>query len=313
VAAAALIAATIATRVQHQEPDRIPVAPHSEMPAHRLWIGGGGSIQPWEMELATGALRSTASAIDVDGAGGFLEPSVDGLAIYATANVGAAAFSVDPTTGALTHINTMESELGGNPHISLLAGEGEIGPWEAVVLSSYGGGGTSILRVNPEDRSLASGSSASHGETGSGVDPGRQEAPHPHSAFVAPSTGSAGRVVVSDLGTDELIAYDVDGPAGCLTRVSTFASNPGAGPRHLSFHPNSQWIYSINELDCTMTVLSYSAETGALGPALQTLSTLPDGYDFRNHSSGTALNAEGGPASGPNSSGDFGNKAHVGT
>eukprot|EP01046_Picozoa_sp_COSAG06_P065303 COSAG06_NODE_15979_length_1031_cov_1.340129_1_plen_66_part_10 len=33
----------------------------------------------------------------------------------------------------------------------------------AVVLSSYGGGGTSILRVNPEDRSLASGSSASHG------------------------------------------------------------------------------------------------------------------------------------------------------
>ena len=65
-------------------------------------------------------------------------------------------------------------------------------------------------------------------------------------------------------------------------------------------------------LSCQLR-LKDMVQTGALGPALQTLSTLPDGYNFHNHSSGKALNAEGGPASGPNSSGDFGNKAHVGT
>ena len=57
------------------------------------------------------------------------------------------------------------------------------------------------------------------------------------------------------------------------------------------------------ELDCTITVLAYDTKSGALGPELQTVSTLPAGYDNDNHSSGAARNAEGGPASGPNSSG----------
>ena len=49
---------------------------------HRLWIGGSGKIQPYEMDLTTGVLRPTADAVQVDGAGGFLAPSADGLALY---------------------------------------------------------------------------------------------------------------------------------------------------------------------------------------------------------------------------------------
>lgn len=56
-----------------------------------------------------------------------------------------------------------------------------------------------------------------------------------------------------------------------------------------------------------MTVLEYHITSGALGLELQTVSTLPDGYDFTNHGAGTALNAEGGTASGPNSAGDMKN------
>eukprot|EP01044_Picomonas_judraskeda_P006806 COSAG03_NODE_698_length_6210_cov_3.527901_7_plen_50_part_01 len=48
----------------------------------------------------------TAGATLADGAGNFLEPSVDGSRVYATTGDGAAAFAVDPATRALTHINT---------------------------------------------------------------------------------------------------------------------------------------------------------------------------------------------------------------
>ena len=58
------------------------------------------------------------------------------------------------------------------------------------------------------------------------------------------------------------------------------------------------------ELDCTITVLAYDTKSGTLGPELQTVSTLPAGYDNNDHGSGAALNAEGGPASGPNSCGN---------
>lgn len=180
----------------------------------------------------------TADATLVHGAGNFLEPSEDGTRVYATTGDGAAAFAVDTATGALTHINTVLTELSGNAHISLPNGG-------VAVLAAYGGSGVNILRIR-DDGGLAeavAGSSASHGRTGSGVDVGRQASPCPHSAFVDP-TGT--RVVVSDLGTDRLYCYDIDAASCSLSRCSTFDSAPGAGPRHLVWHPSNRWIYSIN-------------------------------------------------------------------
>ena len=60
-------------------------------------------------------------------------------------------------------------------------------------------------------------------------------------------------------------------------------------------------------------MLGYDVKNGTLGPTLQTVSTLPEGYDNDHHSSGTALNAEGGPASGPNRPGHMENDSHFGT
>ncbi len=174
----------------------------------------------------------------MDSAGNFLQPNLDGTRVYATTGNGAAAFDVDPETGALSHINTVETELPGNAHISLPNGG-------VAVLAAYGGNGVNILRIH-DDGGLAepvAGSSVSHGATGSGIDAGRQGSPCPHSAFVDP-TGT--RVVVSDLGTDKLYCYNVNASACSLERCSTFDSAPGAGPRHLVWHPSGRWIYSIN-------------------------------------------------------------------
>jgi 6-phosphogluconolactonase len=53
---------------------------------------------------------------------------------------------------------------------------------------------------------------------------------------------------------------------------------PGAGPRHLDFHPNGRFAYVINELDLTMTAYAFDAKSGLLRE-LQVLSTLPAAAD----------------------------------
>jgi 6-phosphogluconolactonase len=108
---------------------------------------------------------------------------------------------------------------------------------------------------------------------GRGADPARQEGPHAHYVAVAPDN----RFVLScDLGIDKVLVYRfaVDGQ---LSPHSAAVLQPGAGPRHLDFHPNGRYVYVISELDATLTVFAYVAETGMLSN-LQTLSTLPEGY-----------------------------------
>ena len=53
---------------------------------------------------------------------------------------------------------------------------------------------------------------------------------------------------------------------------------PGAGPRHLDFHPNGRFACVMNELDLTMTAFTYDAKTGLLRE-LQVLPTLPAAAD----------------------------------
>jgi 6-phosphogluconolactonase len=56
------------------------------------------------------------------------------------------------------------------------------------------------------------------------------------------------------------------------------AAAPGAGPRHLDFHPNGRFAYVINELDLTMTAFAYDSKAGLL-TELQVLPTLPAAAD----------------------------------
>jgi 6-phosphogluconolactonase len=56
----------------------------------------------------------------------------------------------------------------------------------------------------------------------------------------------------------------------------------GAGPRHLTFHPNGTHAYVINELDSTLTAFTYDDTRGTLRE-VQTISTLPEGFKGTNH------------------------------
>jgi 6-phosphogluconolactonase len=54
--------------------------------------------------------------------------------------------------------------------------------------------------------------------------------------------------------------------------VPELATAAGAGPRHLAFAPDGKHAYLINELNSTLSALSYDAATGRL-TELHTLST----------------------------------------
>jgi 6-phosphogluconolactonase len=57
---------------------------------------------------------------------------------------------------------------------------------------------------------------------------------------------------------------------------------PGAGPRHLTFHPNGKHVYVINELTNSVTLFDYDSTSGML-TKLQTISTLPKDFDGTSH------------------------------
>src|SRR5262249_34515741 len=85
------------------------------------------------------------------------------------------------------------------------------------------------------------------------------------------------------LGLDKILIYRLNPRSGELhVDPNHFAAvTPGAGPRHISFHPNDRYVYVINELNSTITAFSYHARRGRMR-ALQTVSTLPKEFQGRN-------------------------------
>ncbi|MER7915986.1 MULTISPECIES: lactonase family protein [unclassified Streptomyces] len=145
---------------------------------------------------------------------------------------------------------------------------------------STGGAGPCHLSVHPSGRWLlsanyTSGSVAVHpigasGALGERTDlvthtspapgPG-QEGPHAHQF----RTGPDGRHLLAvDLGTDTVYTYRLDPARGTLGEVSQAHTRPGAGPRHLTFHPGGRHAYLANEVDDTVVVCGYDPATGRL-------------------------------------------------
>jgi 6-phosphogluconolactonase len=117
-------------------------------------------------------------------------------------------------------------------------------------------------------------------DTGKGPNAKRQEGPHAHCVTMSPDNRFA---FVCDLGIDKVMSYKFNAEHGKLTPndFPFYSGKPGAGPRHLVFHPNEKFAYLINELDSTITTLAYDAKAGAFSE-LQSVSSLPSYYHGPN-------------------------------
>lgn len=113
-----------------------------------------------------------------------------------------------------------------------------------------------------------------------------QASPHVHFADLTPDK----YLLTCDLGTDQVTTYDLSSE-GQLTKIATYHSNPGAGPRHLVFHHHYKIAYLICELNSTIEVLIYDG-VGEF-EHMQTISTLPECFDEFNGTAAIRLSKDG--------------------
>ena len=113
-----------------------------------------------------------------------------------------------------------------------------------------------------------------------------QAAAHVHFADLTPDN----YLVTCDLGTDEVITYDIS-DYGRLIRLDTYHATSGAGPRHIVFHPHYKIAYLICELNSTIEVLIYDGD--GQFERLQTISTLPEDFSEFNGTAAIRLSTDG--------------------
>lgn len=189
------------------------------------------------------------------------------------------AFAIDVKTGKLTPLSSQPSQGIDPAYISV----DQMGQNLFVAnFGSNGGEGTVSVFPIKKDGSLAEASDVIR-YSGTGVHPQRQQGPHSHAINVTPDNRF---VIVAELGLDKLFLYHFDPQRGKLTpNDPPFAAlHPGAGPRHLVFHPNGKFVYVVSEIQSTITTFAYDARAGGLR-GLQTTTTLPQDFSGTNSAS----------------------------
>jgi 6-phosphogluconolactonase len=154
-----------------------------------------------------------------------------------------------------------------------------------LIAASYGSGKVLSVKIAPDGHISAPVTELQL--TGHGPNASRQSAPHAHGVAISPDNRF---VLINDLGTDLITIYKLNADTAELTPNDppSFKGAPGSGPRHLTFHPNGKWAYSVNELDSTLTLLNWDAVKGVLTQAA-TFPTLPPGGDVANNRAGEVI------------------------
>ena len=144
---------------------------------------------------------------------------------------------------------------------------------KVLLVANYTGGNVAVLPIRP-DGTLGMVMDVKQHE-GSGPKE-QQKGPHAHCIMLDRNERYA---FASDLGIDKVMIYRFDRATGKLTPAQQpfVELKSGAGPRHLTFHPNGKYLYVIDELDSTMTVFGYDERNGTL-THVDTVSTLPSDF-----------------------------------
>ncbi|MBA0052529.1 lactonase family protein [Streptomyces sp. AJS327] len=150
--------------------------------------------------------------------------------------------------------------------------------------ANYGSGSVSSLALAAGGEPLTP--AVTHQHHGTGPDPARQTGPHAHAVVPDPS----GRwLLATDLGTDEILVYGLDGDRP----PRAVPARPGTGPRHLAFHPDGTRLLLVSELEPTVTTWRWDAADGGLR-ALGECRTLPEDTPAEgNHPSGLVISPDG--------------------
>jgi 6-phosphogluconolactonase len=224
-------------------------------------------VYSFNVKTAATAYKSKAAGIANPS---YLAISRDRKKVYSVSEAGRgkgsiSAFNFDPSSGDLKFINSVTSVGDGPCYVAVDDRD------KYVFSANYGGGSLGAIRVN-EDGSLNDDvQSIQH--QGSSVNKDNQSKPHVHTTVLSPDNKF---LLVTDLGIDKVFVYKLNSSGKeILSPASFISTRPGAGPRHLTFHPNGKFVYVVNELDGSVDAYKYNA--GKL-TAMQTITMLNEGF-----------------------------------
>ncbi|MFJ1597491.1 lactonase family protein [Streptomyces sp. NPDC088261] len=217
--------------------------------------GGGTGVGLATYDSATGAITGTGTVTGVADPS-YLAIHPDGRTLFAVdeqqaGQVTAIALADD---GRHTVLGSRSTGGAGPAHLSVHPS----GQW--LLTANYTSGSVAVLPIQASGALGERTALVTHSTPPPG--PG-QGGPHAHQIVTSPD---GGHVLAVDLGNDTVYTYRLDVQTGALTRVSYARLRPGAGPRHLTFHPSGAFAYLANELDNTVVVCAYDSSTGQLTP-----------------------------------------------
>ncbi|MAX36666.1 MAG: 6-phosphogluconolactonase [Gimesia sp.] len=243
--------------------------------------GEKGAIHAYKMNPQTGELKLVERTPDVEHPF-FLAVSPDNKFLYSIHAPGkfsgkdnefVSAFALEGRTGKLKLLNRQSSQGTASCYLDIDKSG------KSVVVANYTTGSVACLPVKADGSLGEAETFIQH--TGSSVNPQRQKEPHAHCSVISPDQKF---VFAADLGLDKILAYRLNPETAELTPAAQpfVRTIPGAGPRHLTFHPDGKQMYVINELKNSITEFDYNPESGMLIEG-QTISTLPEDFTGTSH------------------------------
>ena len=169
-------------------------------------------------------------------------------------NGGVAVYALDPSGRAPTHLETLATGHPAPCHISLSPDERKL------VFAEYGRGTAGWVDLKADGTFAKETLAGIVSEDPTGPSKPRQDRPHCHCARVTPD---GKYVCIVDLGTDRVKIYSTETGAFVRDLITTPA---GAGPRHITFHPNGRFAFLLFEL--SLSALHFKLLTGGLFLAL---------------------------------------------
>ena len=268
--------------------------PGNRKAPQRFFVGtytdsGSEGIYSFSLDPGTGKLTDNGLAAKTNNPS-FLALTSDGrflVAVHETkdengSNMGfIESFSVNKDDNRLISLGKVSS---GGAHPCYVS----VNQNGAVLAANYTGGSVALFRLDKSGKLSDTLNVQQH--YGSGPNKERQATPHVHSAFFEPESN---RIFVADLGVDKVYVYQINKSGSKLVSAPfpAISMPPGSGPRHLAFHPKLKVVYVINELANAVSVVSLNKDGSFT--ILETVSTLPSGYDKPNTSADIHISKDG--------------------
>jgi 6-phosphogluconolactonase len=236
---------------------------------------GSGSPYPFktfQLNRTSGALSQVATTQDMGPKPTYIAPSSNGRFLYAAneadgAGVTAGSIGTNHTPSKLetAQVESGDSNLNAMVFTSL-SPNGKF-----VLAANYYGGSVSVFPVQANG---SLGEVVRAGASGPSISFAGGAAALTHSVRVDPTGKWA---FAPNRGSNNIAQMKFDSTSGVLTANTPEykASDSGAGPRHIAFHPTKPYAYVVNEDNSTIS--AYRVNTSGLLEDIETKSTLPVG------------------------------------